>query len=235
MSKIFEVGAVIWRRLGDLSTLSWLWGLWLLFLASFVTQKNVADAVDWHTRFVVCSWFFGVLAAGLTTGKAVEWGYHKWRPPTVTLTPHGGSKASIAVCPSVDGQYYGSGALVGVERRQRPFYLEWVGGGNRVKSIRAGDNLSIAIAGLTADGIQIYGDGGQLLEWVLDKKELHRYGGLRESTPWTHVQIELRAKQFPNKWPYEYRFRLRKDLLFEIEEITQSTSDTAVLGLGPSA
>src|SRR4030081_3823976 len=102
-------GKWLWQRTGDASIVAWLWSL---AIASRVTSSQASIVAGWHERAIVATWFFGTLSICLTVVKTTEWSWRKLHPPTIEFTPHGGRDASLLVCPSLDGEFYGVGQLI---------------------------------------------------------------------------------------------------------------------------
>ncbi len=174
-------------------------------------------------------WFFGTWAVVLLATRAIEWGWAKTHPATLHLVVHGGADVSISCCPSQSGDFYGTGWLEGdAIIRKKPFHLSWGTYTGQYKRIRGGDKTTLAIAG--CDGHQTtYGsdphlhifESSQIGEAYAESWPLKEWlrKGPTVDLPWIDLRIELRAKQLPDIWKYRYRFRLTKDLEFEVEEL----------------
>lgn len=215
----------LWARLGDASTIAWLWSL---FLAAGVTSRKISVMPGgWHPpQYWALSgaWFFGTLAISVTTIKGAELIARRLYPPKLDVVHHGGKDATLVLCPSVSGDFYGFGWIGDSdgENWQRPFMLSW-GYPTQYKRIRGGDKTPLYIAGFqqlsSAYDEEFVVHGAYSVEDHLRIKWVRTPSGkvLPSDLPWRTLSVELRAKQHPQTWKRKYRFRVAKDGRCEIE------------------
>src|SRR5687768_10215465 len=95
-----ELGGWLWKRLNDLSTIAWLFGL---FGASTVTSRAISLMPSgWHPPqywALSFAWFFGTLFLIVGTAQALRALWNRAHPPRLDVTTHGGEDASLVVCP----------------------------------------------------------------------------------------------------------------------------------------
>lgn len=234
---MWKTGKAVLDFLGHVSTVAWLLGL---AGASVSAAKAISVMPGgWlENPFVPLSWFFSTLTLVVLCGRGIEWGWARLHPLSLTVYPHGGGDVSLVLCPSESGDFYGVGWMVGPlsNRRQRPFRLSWGPHENQYKRIRGGDKTPVMLAETRGEDrtnlkLVIHGHGEVAETWDLGEEvrthPSHEDGYFKDDLPWISVRVELRAKQFPNIWKYEYRFRLTKHAQFEIEEVKPSASRTA--------
>lgn len=206
----------MWRRLGDVSTLQYLWAL---VVGSGVTASRVTS-VDWHLRALVATWFFGSAAVFLTAAKCLELGWRRLNPPTISFEPHGGNTAALVVTPSSSGRFYGTLRFIDKNNElTRPYRLFWGLYASDPHAIRAGDHVTLVVASVDEDRYKprmvVHGDDGEI-----SHNDLSDWAKQRKTLAWISFEIELRAQELMNTWKRRYRFRLTRDVSFEIEEIT---------------
>ncbi|MBM3776801.1 MAG: hypothetical protein FJW23_01000 [Acidimicrobiia bacterium] len=237
---MWKSGKVVLEFLGHVSTVAWLAGL----AGGSATAARAVSVMPggWlQNPFVPAAWFFSTLAGVVLAGRAVEWGWKRTHPVTLTVSLHGGEDAAIAISPSESGDFYGTGWLLPSEeiqniRRERPFTLVWAHYAGQYRRVRGRDKSTLLISTLRERGttleLRVHGDEGVIRTWDVSKaRRQHRSRDddgrfFEDDLPWLALRLEVRAKQFPNVWTFDYRFRVNKNLKFEIEPTTPLAART---------
>ena len=210
-----------------LRTIEWLVALFLGLLAAVrygAPEGLLEDLLRPLTYFV------GSLVATVLVVNAGKWGWRKWNPLTLTIEPYGSTEACLVVCPSLDGEYYGTGQILHPSLcPQRPFGLNWEKGGKK-RQIRSGDKESMI---LSIVRIPDYPSSPPVLVICSESGDFWSIALRGEMLPlvWIHVRTEIRSTQSSRNWVNEYQFRIDKDFQFEIKEVNKPTTSHTVLGL----
>ena len=206
---------------------------WLvrLLLSSLLVIWAVIPSGFLESLFIPLAYFLGTLVATGLIVNAWKFGWRKWNPPTIRIESCGGEDASLVLSPSVEGEYYGTANILSPDvRRKRSFDLYWERNPGRKNDIRSKDKATIVLAKIEdatshSPALVVCGDYGSVHRESLQSV---RNGDL--PLKWFHIRTEFRFDKSPHVWNHEYKFRLGKGFIFEIEEVKRTTSH-AVLGL----
>lgn len=147
----------------------------------------------------------------------------QWKRVSVEpIESHGGSNAALVITPSITGQFYGTVRLLAQDdARKRPCRLFWGRYESDPHKIRAGDAATLIIASVDPDTdkprLVMHGNGGEIAH-----DDLGSWANHRTTRAWIPFEVALRAKEVNNIWTFRYRFRLTKDVVFEMESLPAS-------------